>query len=57
MALSVFSVMALAETSEITYEVLDMPKSGILGIGAKPARILATNAQSKVKYYYNFDKF
>ena len=26
---------------DITYEVLDMPKSGILGIGAKPARILA----------------
>lgn len=26
---------------DITYEVLDVPKSGILGIGAKPARILA----------------
>lgn len=25
---------------EVTYEILDMPKNGILGIGAKPARIL-----------------
>lgn len=26
---------------EVTYEILDMPSSGFLGIGAKPARILA----------------
>ena len=25
---------------DVTYEILDMPKNGILGIGAKPARIL-----------------
>ena len=33
---------ASAADSQIVYEVLDFPKKGILGIGAKPAKVKAT---------------
>ncbi len=36
------ALLGATETDTIDYEVLDFPKKGILGIGAKPAKVKAT---------------